>query len=148
MIAKELLRSMIPHAGAMCLLDAVEDWTAERIRCTACTHRSPEHPLLLQHKLSALHLIEYAAQAIAVHGALLAQGAVAGRAAAAQPGFLGAVRDVKLHADRIDTLRSALNVLAERRMVRADGMVYDFEVEGDDRLLCEGRAVIVLGQTK
>src|SRR5689334_24622833 len=115
MIAKELLRSMIPHTGAMCLLDAVEEWTAERIRCTAHTHRSPEHPLRLQHRLSALHLIEYAAQAIAVHGALLAQGAAASGAAAAQAGFLGAVRDVKLHADRIDTLNSALSVAAERR---------------------------------
>jgi predicted hotdog family 3-hydroxylacyl-ACP dehydratase len=148
MIAKELLRSMIPHTGTMCLLDAVEDWTADRIHCTARTHTAAEHPLRLQNRLSALHLVEYAAQAVAVHGALLAR-AKDGRGENAgeihpRPGMLAVLRDIKLHADRIDTVNNALAITAERRLVRNDGMVYEFSVRAGQRPLCEGRAVIAL----
>jgi predicted hotdog family 3-hydroxylacyl-ACP dehydratase len=149
MIAKELLRSMLPHAGSMCLLDAVEEWTANRILCTARTHLALAHPLRRAHRLSAVHLIEYAAQAIAVHGTLVATerknpAEVAGPTKP-QPGVLGALRDVRFYVDRLDTLAGALMIEAQRRLAREDGLVYDFFVAESQRRLCEGRAVIALG---
>jgi len=153
MIANEQLRGLIPHAGDMCLLDAVDEWTAEHIRCTSRTHLAKSNPLRRAGQLAALHLVEYAAQAMAIHGALLARAALhdlkdgTSSPPQPQPGMLGALRDIRLHAARLDTLDAALSVQATRRLARADGLVYDFRVEStmDDRqLLCEGRVVVAL----
>jgi predicted hotdog family 3-hydroxylacyl-ACP dehydratase len=140
MLDRAALSALIPHAGSMCLLDAVEEWTAEWIRCASSTHFDPSNPLRLDARLSALHLVEYAAQAMAVHGALLAQGGP-------QPGMLGVLRDVRLHVDRIDALRAPLIVTATRRLARADGLIYDFNVVlhgSPPRPLSEGRISVVL----
>ncbi len=56
----------------MCLLDAVRDWSAEAITCTATSHTDPANPLRADGRLGAANGIEYAAQAMAIHGALLA----------------------------------------------------------------------------
>jgi predicted hotdog family 3-hydroxylacyl-ACP dehydratase len=140
MIGKTELAALIPHAGSMCLLDAVEEWTAEWIRCTSSTHRSAANPLRRGDTLSALHLVEYAAQAMAVHGALLAN-------SGPQPGMLGVLRDIRLYVDRIDDLPDSLVITATRRLARSDGLIYDFAVElhgSAKRLLGEGRISIVL----
>lgn len=140
MLDKAALGALIPHAGSMCLLDTVAEWTAEWIRCTSLTHCDPDHPLRSNDALSAVHLVEYAAQAMAVHGALLAGGAP-------QPGMLGMVRNVRLHVARIDDLRAPLIVTATRRLARSDGLIYDFNVELQDstnRPLSDGRISVVL----
>ena len=65
----------IPHKGRMCLLDAVLSWDATRIRCRSASHRTPDNPLRAHGRLGAACGIEYAAQAMAVHGALVAASA-------------------------------------------------------------------------
>ena len=140
MLDKAQLGTLIPHAGSMCLLDRVEEWTAEWIQCSTLTHRDPANPLRSAHEIAALHLAEYGAQAMAVHGALLAQGGP-------QPGMLGALRDIRLHVARIDDLDQSLIVTATRRLARSDGLIYDFLVELSEnprRVLCEGRISVVL----
>jgi predicted hotdog family 3-hydroxylacyl-ACP dehydratase len=158
MIAKEQLSTLIPHAGDMCLLDAVEEWTLDRIRCVTRTHLAPSHPLRRQGQLAAVHLVEYAAQAMAAHGALRSrhdksvlqqQGSGPEHGPQTQltppppqPGMLGELRDIRLHATRLDTLTGPLTVAASRRLGRADGLVYDFAIDHEGQLLCEGRIVI------
>lgn len=140
MLDRSQLAALIPHAGSMCLLDAVEEWTAEWIRCSARSHSDAANPLRRCGQLAALHLVEYAAQAMAVHGALLAQGKP-------QPGMIGALRDVRCHVTRIDDVLQLLDVSATRRLARSDGMIYDFIVslrESPTRTLCEGRISVVL----
>ena len=140
MLDKAQLRALIPHSGSMCLLDSVSAWTAEHIRCESRTHCDPENPLRRHDQLTALHLTEYGAQAMAVHGALLAQGGP-------QPGMLGALRDIRLYVARIDDLPDTLVVTATRRLARSDGLIYDFIVQLRDsptRTLCEGRISVVL----
>lgn len=140
MLDKSRVRALIPHAGSMCLLDSVVEWTAEQIRCETLTHREAANPLRRHGQIAALHLVEYGAQAMAVHGALLAQGGP-------QAGMLGVLRDIKLHAARIDDISDALVVAAERRLARSDGLIYDFVVTLRDfptRTLCEGRISVVL----
>jgi predicted hotdog family 3-hydroxylacyl-ACP dehydratase len=56
----------------MCLLERVTAWDAENIQCEAISHRDLNHPLGNNGKLDATAAIEYAAQAMAVHGALIA----------------------------------------------------------------------------
>jgi predicted hotdog family 3-hydroxylacyl-ACP dehydratase len=140
MLDKAQLGALIPHAGSMCLLERVEEWTPEWIRCSTRTHLDPTNPLRSGDELAALHLAEYGAQAMAVHGALLAQGGP-------QAGMLGALRDLRLHVERIDDLKRSLIVTATRRLARSDGLIYDFIVELSEdpmRVLCEGRISVVL----
>ncbi|PYK43074.1 MAG: 3-hydroxylacyl-ACP dehydratase, partial [Verrucomicrobia bacterium] len=40
-IEKAEIRTLIPHAGSMCLLDSVLDWDDESIVCITNTHRDP-----------------------------------------------------------------------------------------------------------
>ena len=36
---------LIPHRGAMCLLDRVENWDKDHIVCRTTSHRRPDNPL-------------------------------------------------------------------------------------------------------
>src|SRR5690606_38662745 len=99
----------LPHPGSMCLLDAVTDWDAQHIRCTASSDRAADNPLRAHDRLGAACGIEYAAQAMAAHGALLAAADSAPRA-----GYLASVRGVDLHVERLDDVAADLDVEAER----------------------------------
>src|SRR5437763_16790238 len=74
-IDKAEIRRLIPHAGTMCLLDSVLGWDDESIVCTANTHRDESNQLRRDGRLSALHALEYGAQAAAFHGGLRARAA-------------------------------------------------------------------------
>jgi predicted hotdog family 3-hydroxylacyl-ACP dehydratase len=144
MISKEQLRTLIPHAGDMCLLDTVEDWSVDHIRCTTRMHEAVPHPLRFQNRLTALHLVEYAAQAMAAHGALLAKNRNASMSRT-QHGALAAVRNVRLHISRLDKLDGPLTVEAQRRLSRDDGSIYDFQVRHAELPLADGRIIVAFG---
>jgi predicted hotdog family 3-hydroxylacyl-ACP dehydratase len=131
---RDRILELIPHAGSMCLLDHVVAHSELDIECTALTHRGADHPLRRDGELSAVHLAEYAAQAMAAHGAL--------RSGGPRRGMLAALRGVQLHVDRIDTLETGLTIHATRRLEQTSGSLYDFTVRGDGRLLAEGRIAI------
>ena len=130
----------IPHQGSMCLLDSVLAHDAQQVRCLARSHRSPDNPLRAHGRLAAACGIEYAAQAMAVHGALLA----AGQESRPRPGFLASVRSTVLHVGRLDDIAQDLAVDAVRVTGDSGTVLYDFAVSAGDRLLVEGRAAIVL----
>ena len=135
----------IPHHGRMCLLDEVIEWDAGHIRCRSSTHRRPDHPLRSQDRLSVACGIEYAAQSMAVHGAL-AGGAVAGAGASiirSEVGFLAGLRDVQLHVTRLDDLRGDL--IAEAELIAGDhgSALYEFALTSEARRLLSGRATVV-----
>jgi predicted hotdog family 3-hydroxylacyl-ACP dehydratase len=129
----------IPHQGSMCLLDAVCDWSAEAIACTATSHADPANPLRADGRLGSANGIEYAAQAMAIHGALLA-----GNGGQPRQGYLTSVRGVTLHAARLDDLPGELLVRAERLSGDANNILYQFSVHHAERCLLEGRAAVVL----
>ena len=68
-------RTLIPHQGAMCLLDDVVAWDDQRIHARSDSHRRDDNPLRSDGRLRAVHLCEYGAQAMAVHGGLVARAA-------------------------------------------------------------------------
>jgi len=139
MIAKPQWEHLIPHRGAMSLLDTVLDWDDERIHLTATSHSRADNPLRSDGLLRALHLCEYGAQAMAVHGGLLAQRA--GKVAA--PGFLVSLRGIRLHVARIDDLSAALDVHALKLLDGGASWQYEFRVEHEGRALAEGRAAVI-----
>lgn len=133
------IAARIPHQGSMCLLDTVIDWSANHIVCRAIGHTDTAHPLRAGGRLGAASGIEYAAQAMAVHGAL-----VAGTDAAPRQGYLTSVRGATLHAERLDDLAGPLEVRAERLSGDAQHVLYGFTVHHAGRCLLEGRAAVVL----
>lgn len=133
------IAARIPHQGGMCLLDRVERWDQDSVRCRAASHRFPDNPLRAHGRLGAACGIEYAAQAMAVHGALLA-----GTDAPPRPGMLASVRSVALHAARLDDIPGDL--LVEAACLSSDGnhVIYGFSVRDGERILLEGRAAVIL----
>lgn len=140
MIGREEILSLIPHQGSMCLWDEVVGWDAASIRLRARNHLDPAHPLRSGDRLHAVHLCEYGAQAMAVHGGLRA-GSEAGRA---RPGVLVALRAVILHVERIDDLPCDLECEAQALAESADSQQYAFRISHDGELIAEGRAAVML----
>ena len=129
----------------MCLLDAVTAWDDRHIVCRTGSHRAPDNPLRAQGRLGAACGVEFAAQAMAIHGALLAECEPnGGRAAAPRAGYLASVRSVNLHVQRLDTIAVDLTVTAERLLGDANHVLYRFSIEAGSQLLLEGRAAVVL----
>lgn len=123
----------------MCLLDAVTAWDAQHIHCSASSHRALDNPLRAHDRLGAACGIEYAAQAMAAHGALLAAVDDAPRA-----GYLASVRGVELNVSRLDDIAADLRVEAERLSGDDNTILYGFSVWAAHDLLLQGRAIVVL----
>ncbi|HDR9164168.1 hotdog family protein [Burkholderia vietnamiensis] len=138
---REWIAARIPHAGAMCMLERVDAWDAVRIRCSATSHRDAHHPLRRDGRLASVCGIEYAAQAMAVHGALL--GAHDERARP-RAGYLASVRNVDAFVDRLDTFELPLVVEAERIGGDDRTVLYDFALRCGERVLLRGRAAVML----
>lgn len=134
---REAIARLIPHQGAMCLLERVEACDATRIACGSSTHRDIDNPLRRDGALPAACAIEYALQAMALHGALTA-------GAAQGPGFLAALAGVEMAVERLDDIDGALAVRAEALAQESRGFIYRFEVAGGGALLLSGRATILL----
>lgn len=131
---------LIPHQGRMCLLDAVLECTPTHIRCRTHSHRAADHPLALDGVLHAPVAIEYAAQAMALHGALNVREGVIGR-----PGYIASARDVRMHVSRLDTIEGDLIVGAEHLAGDARQVAYRFTVHDEGGgLLLQGRLAVVL----
>jgi len=139
------IEARIPHQGRMCLLDEVLDWNAQYIRCATATHRAPDNPLRAHGRLGIAGGIEYAAQAMALHGALAGGAATRG---APQVGLLAALRDVRLFVARLDDIDSDL--ICEVTHLAGDGLtaLYEFALRDRDRILLSGRASVVLDAGK
>jgi predicted hotdog family 3-hydroxylacyl-ACP dehydratase len=123
----------------MCLLATAVEWSEAAISCTATSHADPANPLRSEGRLGAAAGIEYAAQAMALHGALLA-----GENGAPRRGYLASVRGVTLYADRLDDLPGHLDVRAERLSGDAANVLYQFSVSHAGQCLLDGRAAVVL----
>ena len=136
------IEARIPHQGRMCLLDEVIDWNAHHIRCRTATHRAPDNPLRAHGRLGIACGIEYAAQAMALHGALASAAASTG--VASRVGLLASVREVRMHVLRLDDIESEL--LCEVTHLAGDGLtaLYEFSLRDADRCLLSGRASVVL----
>jgi predicted hotdog family 3-hydroxylacyl-ACP dehydratase len=133
------IAALIPHAGTMCLLDGVLRWDETSVRCRSTRHRDPGNPLRRNGRLAAICGIEFAAQAMAVHGALA--GSVNGRPRA---GFLASIRDLVCREARLDLLPGDLVIEAERLMGDEARQIYQFTLRSGESEVLSGRAAVVL----
>lgn len=139
-LRREDIARLVPHQGAMCLLDRAVLWDFSRILCETERHRDPENPLRRDGILPAICGVEFALQAMALHGALTS--------GAPQPvGFVSSLRDLALQVDRLDDLADPLRIEAVALVAEAAGFIYRFGISAGDRLLIGGQAAIILQRT-
>ena len=131
---------LVPHQGAMCLWQRILAVDPTSLRVATDSHRDPHNPLRSDGRLRAVHLCEYGAQAMAVHGGL--RGRESG--AAVRPGMLVALRGVTLHVARIDDLAGELACCAELLVQSEASQQYVFRIEHGGTCLAEGRAAVML----
>ena len=128
------IESCIPHSGSMVLLDAVVQWDAASIICSAGAP-GDEHPLVRDGTVAALVAVEYGAQAAAVHGFLV-------EPAVPRPGMLAKLSDVHLHAAFIPANQGSLSVKAQLLSRVAQGCLYDFHLACGSLLVAHGRLMV------
>jgi predicted hotdog family 3-hydroxylacyl-ACP dehydratase len=136
---REQIAALIPHAGSMCLLERVVSWSEGEIHCEATGHRAADNPLRSGDLLPVSAGIEYAAQAMAVHGGL-----VEPPAGAPRRGYLAVLSHVHWLVQRLDDRPQPLQIAAFRQTAIAGGTSYDFQVSAGGELLLRGSAVIAL----
>jgi predicted hotdog family 3-hydroxylacyl-ACP dehydratase len=133
----EILR-LIPHAGEMCLLDAVVFWDARFLRGRSMRSGTAGNPLRrADGSLGMACLIEIVGQAMAAHGGL-----IAGTGEPPRLGMLVSLRDVELASGPFDT--QEIQVEVERLLGDARGAGYGFRVSNPARTLLTGRATVLL----
>lgn len=138
------IAAQLPHQGSMCLLDQILDWDSHAIVCRVISHRALDNPLRAHGRLGAVCAIEYAAQAVALHGALLQPATGEAGRAGAGFGLLASAREVQLLVARLDDLRGDIHVSAQRLHSDARGALYSFELLAEGRVLVRGRASLLL----
>ena len=138
MPADERIATLIPHAGTMCLLERIVHWDDTSVTLATTTHRNPRNPLATASGLRAIHLCEYGAQAMAVHGGLSADA----RGEQALAGLLVSLRDVTLNCDFVQGLEGELIVEAQRLHASEAAWQYAFRVLHAGLLLAQGRATV------
>jgi predicted hotdog family 3-hydroxylacyl-ACP dehydratase len=138
-VERARIESLIPQQGAMCLIDRIEHWDSQRIICSTMQHRSPDNPLRARGILSSLHAIEFAAQAVAAHGGLVAVGKAPPRA-----GLLLSARDCRFIRSRLDDIDGPLAIEAVRIGDNGETQLYRFRVSAQDIVVAEGRTAVVL----
>ncbi len=139
MLTHNDIQALIPHSGNMCLLASVTYWNETHITCTAHSHRNTGNPLARNGKIPVLCGIEFAAQAMAVHGGLT--GRVGQRPRA---GLLVSVRDVLTRVKYLSDYEEDLQIEAEQIMAGESGVTYTFALHIGELELLTGRATVVL----
>lgn len=133
----DAIAELVPHAGAMVLIDEVLDFAPEQIECRAHTGELDRHPLAREGRLPATALAEYGAQAMAIHGTLCDSPARAPR-----PGRLVALPELDLACQAL--AEAAELIIRATRMGGSDvGQVYAFEIFNGSERLAAGRATIM-----
>jgi predicted hotdog family 3-hydroxylacyl-ACP dehydratase len=135
----ETIEGLLPHVGAMRMIDTVVQWSDEEIECIAHSHHDPSNPLRIGDALPAACGLEYGAQAMAIHGALMT-----GRDAKPKVGLLVAAHELAWQVERLDTVAGDLTVRARRLLGSAHQVAYEFDIADGGRPLVHGRASVML----
>ncbi len=134
------IENRVPQQGRMCLLERALEWDETHIVCSAVSHRDPANPLREDGVLPAVCGIEYAAQAMALHGSLL--GLSVGT------GVLAGVRELVLSVERLDDCPGQLIIHTEKLLVQQQLVLYRFRLSAGTRELLRGRAAAAFASVR
>lgn len=131
---------LIPHQGDMCLLAGIRQYDKQSITCIAVSHRLVTNPLRENGVLHAICGVEYAAQAMAIHGTI-----IFGQSdRPPRGGRLAGVRSLDLKVHRLDDIKANLEINAKQIMGDDNSMVYEFTMSAAGRSLLQGKATVIL----
>ena len=136
--------TLLPHTGRMRLIDRIVSYDEQRIVCESDSHRTANHPLADAGTLSIVAGLEYGAQAMAIHGGLLAAKAQPQRTRA-RHGFLVAASELRWFVERLDACAAPLTIEAVNELRSDHQVAYRFEIRAADLMLLRGRASVLLG---
>ncbi len=129
---REFIRGCLPHGPGMCLLEAVLTWSQAHVVCR--TREGGDSPLATDGGgLRAVHAVEYAAQATAVHGVLCGGDA-------ARPGVIASVRSLRWGRSWLSG--GAREVRCSHVLSQANAVVYDFELRDANGPAVSGRVTV------
>ncbi len=137
-IQRHKIVQLIPHGEAMCLLDQITDWDEHHLNAITASHRRMDNPLIEDGRMEAVVLVEYGAQAAAVHAALQQSGLGATR-----PAYLGAIKQLQLFSQYVDTSAVELQIQAQCIFNDSNGAIYDIRVRAKESDLMAGRVVLI-----
>lgn len=137
MLGRSEIEALIPHAGAMVLIDRVVAIDERSIECATDSHRRKGNPLRTNGRISAVCGAEYGAQAAAIHGP-------AQDRARHRPGRLVLLRDIAWRIPDLGVVASPLIVRAERLHLDATSIAYRFFLEGEGETLVSGECGVIL----
>jgi predicted hotdog family 3-hydroxylacyl-ACP dehydratase len=126
---------LLPHQGSALMIERVVRWDADEIIAATARHRSPDNPLRRADRLASVHLAEFAAQAMAIHGGL--RNASEGREP--QPALLVSLRELVLHRDYVDDLPGELEISARALLLNPGSWQYSFTVTHAGTVIATGR---------
>jgi len=127
----------IPHGDSMSLLDSVIAWDQHTIHCQSNSYTRAENPLRESGSLASVTLIEYAAQAAAVHASLLNTGLGNDR-----PAYLAAVKSLSLETADIPLQEAPLSIEAKAELHNPGGAVYYFTASINEMILAQGKLIL------
>lgn len=133
------IRSLLLHSERMVLWQSVLAWDDNGLQCQTKTQMDPLNPLRLDGGLSSVHLGEYGAQMMAIHGALLARKRDGSKL---QPGVLTSLRDFEMRVSRIDNIVEPLVGSAKILLASTAGSIYEFEIHTGDQRIASGRVSV------
>ena len=133
----EEIAARIPHGSSMSLLDQVTDWNPSQIRCTSRSHLQATNPLREKGELYCVALLEYAAQAAAIHANLLQTGM-----GECTPAFLGATKSLLLSTRLIPPIDADLIIEAHVELHNTRGAIYHFSASLKDIELAAGKLLL------
>lgn len=134
------IAALLPHAAPMILIDSLLESTENVLLCSANSHLKADNPLRIDGVLSVFAGVEYAAQAMAIHGRL-------SREATSSPpvrGFVAVASKLEAHVQQLDAIASPLHIRTERVASNHDSSLYTFTLHAGQQLLLEGQLMAVL----
>ena len=138
LIQRQQIAQLIPHGEAMCLLDQITGWDEHHLNATTASHRLADNPLIENGRMDAVALVEYGAQAAAVHAALRQSGL-----GAARPAYLGAIKRLRLFFQDVDTRVDELQIRVQCIFNEDNGAIYDIRACAEGNDLMTGRIVLI-----
>lgn len=133
------IAALIPHKGAMSFLDGVLRVDEAHIVCSARSHTDPGHPLARGGRLHALAGLEYGAQAMALHGALMDAGD-----GPSKMGVIASVRALTWTVERLDDIATPLEIEARRITGSGAQVAYTFAIRAGTGDIVSGRITALL----
>ncbi len=126
----------LPHGGNMQLIKKVKAWDEHSIHCQTNSHLSRSNPLLDASHLPATSAIEYAAQALALHGVIKKQ--AKGLLDQANKAFVVSAKGLHFDQVNLSQFEQTLDVSATVLIGNSQSAVYSVQVSAGDHCFLKG----------